>query len=85
MQNLNIRLGLVQKYIAFYEAKPEFAKSVGNMRRLCRIMQIYVVCATIQYNLARLMGDRPEARSSYNIRQNCNMGMQILHNFAIWH
>ena len=40
MQNLNIRLGLVQKYIAFYEAKPEFAKYVGNMKVKFEIMQI---------------------------------------------
>ena len=37
---LNITLGLMQKYIAFYEAKPEFTKYVGNMKDFCRIVEI---------------------------------------------
>ena len=37
---LNITLGFMQKYIAFYKAKPEFAKYVGNMKVKFEIMQI---------------------------------------------
>ena len=47
---LNIRLGLMQKYITLYTSLPEFAKYVVNMKGPGKIMRISRVCATMGYN-----------------------------------
>ena len=75
---LNITLGLMQKYIAFYEAKPEFAKYVGNMNEFCRDAQFSLFLQVWSITPSRTRWEFSEARSRYNFPQKCNFFAQFI-------
>ena len=81
----NITLGLMKKYIAFYEALREIAKYVGNLMDFCRIMRIPRVCAMMRYNFWRSNPDSTEAHPSYNFRQKRRLAKQNPLHFAARH
>ena len=69
---LNITLGIMQKYIAFYAAKPEFAKYVGNMNEFCRDAQFSLFLQVWSITPSRTRWEFSEARSRYNFPQKCD-------------
>ena len=85
MQNLNIRLGLVQKYIPFWTSPPEFAKYAANMKGPDRIMRIPRVWRGVPIEMSRPMQDTWEARSSYNFPQKRGLVKQNPSHLTVRH
>ena len=76
------KLGLMQKYFAFYESLPELVIYAANMKGIARIMQIPRVCAMMGYNFGRSIPELWESRWSYNFRQKRRLVDQNLNHLA---